>query len=98
MARLIIALDGVVDAHREIIFDRNDDEVAVIGLLYGEFAALRDFYVQDRAQPVDFAIELGEEIAHSWPDCAKSRPIFLRSARVHRFAPPHRRRSVGERS
>jgi len=64
MARLIIALDGVIDAHREIISTETTMRLrGQSDSSYGEFAAQRDLYVQDRAQSFDFAVELSQEIA-----------------------------------
>ena len=81
MARLIIALDGVADANREIISTEttmrlrgNSDSS------YAEFAALRDLYAQDRAQSFDFALEVSQEIA---PLLAKLRRIARYSFEAH---------------
>jgi hypothetical protein len=64
MARLIIALDGVIDANREI--SSTETTMRLRGQTdssYGDFVRLRDLYVQDRAQSFDFAIEVSQEIA-----------------------------------
>lgn len=63
MARMTLALDGVTDASREI--GSTETTMRLRGHSdpsYDEFVALRDFYVQDRAQSFDFAVELKDEI------------------------------------
>jgi hypothetical protein len=63
-ARVIIALDGAIDASREVasaettmrMLPPSDPSL-------GEFAKIRDFYAQDRKQSFDFAVELTDEIA-----------------------------------
>jgi len=77
MARLIIALDGVVDAHREIASTETTMRLrGQSDSSYGEFATLRDLYVQDRAQSFDFAVELYQEIA----------PLLARLRKVARYS------------
>jgi len=64
MARLILALDGIIDANREV--GATESTMRLRGTSdasYDEFVAVRDFYVQDRAQSFDFAVELKDEIA-----------------------------------
>jgi hypothetical protein len=62
-ARVIIALDGAIDASREIA-----SAEATMRMLpptdssLPEFAKVRDFYAQDRKQSFDFAVELTDEI------------------------------------
>jgi hypothetical protein len=77
MARLIIALDGVIDANREIVSTEttmrlrgNSDSS------YAEFAALRDLYAQDRAQSFDFALEVSQEIV----------PLLVKLRRIARYS------------
>jgi hypothetical protein len=81
MARLIIALDGVTDANKEIISTETTMRLRCQSdSSYGEFAAQRDLYVQDRAQSFDFAIELLQEIP---PVLAKLRKIARYSFEAH---------------
>lgn len=77
MARMIIALDGIIDAHREIA--AAETTMRLRGLSdssFAEFAALRDLFVQDRAQSFGFAVELLEEFA----------PILECLRRIARFS------------
>lgn len=81
MARLMIALDGIIDASREIA--QTETTMRLRGHSdesYKEFAALRDLYVQDRAQSFDFALEVSEEIA---PLLATLRKIARYSFEAH---------------
>ena len=84
-ARLIIALDGALDAHREIA--QAESTMRMLGPTDSslpEFAKIREFYAQDRKQSFDFVVELTDEIA---PLLAKLRPrreILLRSPRSRR--------------
>jgi hypothetical protein len=62
-ARMIIALDGAIDATKEI----GSAETTMRMLppsdpVMEEFAKIRDFYAQDRKQSFDFAVELLAEI------------------------------------
>ena len=81
MARLIIALDGIIDAHKEIASTETTMRLrGQADSSYGEFAALRDLYVLDRAQSFDFAVELNQEIA---PLLAKLRKVARYSFEAH---------------
>ena len=81
MARLIIALDGVIDAHKEIASTETTMRLrGQSDSSYGEFATLRDLYVQDRAQSFEFAVELSQEIA---PLLVKLRKIARYSFEAH---------------
>jgi len=64
MARLILALDGIMDANREVGSVESTMRLrGASDASYEEFVAVRNFYVQDRAQSFDFAVELKDEIA-----------------------------------
>ena len=81
MARLIIALDGIIDANKEIASTETTMRLrGQSDSSYGEFAALRDLNVQDRAQSFDFAVEVSQEIA---PLLAKLRKIARYSFESH---------------
>jgi hypothetical protein len=81
MARLIIALDGIVDAHREIAATETTMRLrGQSDTSYGEFVALRDLHVQDRAQSFDFGVEMNQEIA---PLLDKLRKIARYSFEAH---------------
>ena len=81
MARLIIALDGIIDAHKEFLSTETTMRLrGQTDSSYGEFASLRDLYVQDRAQSFDFAIEVHQEIA---PLLVKLRKIARYSFEAH---------------
>jgi hypothetical protein len=63
-ARMIIALDGAIDANRE--FAAAETTMRMLppsDPSREEFARIRDFYAQDRKQSFEFAIELTDEIA-----------------------------------
>jgi hypothetical protein len=61
---MIIALDGAIDANREIAATETTMRMlAPTDPSLPEFARIRDFYAQDRKQSFDFAVELTEEIA-----------------------------------
>jgi len=62
-ARLILALEGAIDANREIA--STETTMRMIGPsdpVREEFAKLREFYALDRRQSFDFAVELMDEI------------------------------------
>lgn len=62
-ARMIIALDGTIDAGREVASTQTTMRMlAKSDPMMEEFAKVRDFYAQDRAQSFDFAVSLLEEI------------------------------------
>lgn len=62
-ARMIIALDGAMDASREIASTETTIRMlSPTDPALPEFARVRDFYAQDRAQSFDFAVELTAEI------------------------------------
>ena len=63
-ARMIIALDGAIDANREVAATETTMRMlAPTDASLPEFAKIRDFYAQDRKQSFDFAVELTDEIA-----------------------------------
>jgi len=63
-ARMIIALDGALDANREIAATETTMRMLTpTDPSLPEFARIRDFYAQDRRQSFDFAVELTDEIA-----------------------------------
>jgi hypothetical protein len=62
-ARMIIALDGAIDASREVAATQTTMRMLPASdPSQEEFAKIRDFYAQDRAQSFDFAVELTDEI------------------------------------
>jgi len=79
-ARLTIALDGAIDAHREIAQTETTMRMlAPSDPSLEEFAKIRDFHAQDRKQSFDFAVETMDEIA---PLLKKMEPIAKHSFQV----------------
>jgi hypothetical protein len=80
-ARMIIALDGTLDASREIAAAKTTMRMlAPSDPSLEEFAKVRDFYAQDRAQSFDFAVELTKEIP---PLLEKLRQVAKYSFEAH---------------
>ncbi len=81
LTRLILALDGITEISREIASTettmrmRGPDDAS-----YGEFAALRESYSQDRARSFDFTVELKDEIG---PLLEKLQRVAKYSFEVH---------------
>jgi hypothetical protein len=80
-ARLIITLDGAIDASREVASTETTMRMlAKSDPMTDEFAKVRDFYAQDRAQSFDFAVELTKEIP---PLLEKLRQVAKYSFEAH---------------
>jgi hypothetical protein len=61
--RMTLALDGIVDANKEIAaIEATTRTLGSSSPSLEEFAKLRDVYTQDRKQAFDFAVELTAEI------------------------------------
>ena len=76
-ARMIIALDGTLDANREIASAETTMRMLTPSdPSLQEFAKIREFYAQDRKQSFDFAVELTDEIA----------PILAKLQRVAKYS------------
>jgi hypothetical protein len=77
MTRLILALEGIVDANREIT--SNETTMRLRGEAdesYKAFAAVRDAHLQDRQRTFDFTIELVSEI----------RPLLEKLQRIAKYS------------